>query len=105
DSREPALGSRHTNIRSLESPAAVASTEAAHRAPTVSAGQVAGCFALFVIAWTLYGTIAGAGKALHGDVAEAYAWGREFRLGYNQHPPLWAWVAGAWFLIFPHQDW
>jgi hypothetical protein len=81
------------------------SAEIAHRAPTVSAGQVAGCFALFVIAWTLYGTIAGAGKALHGDVAEAYAWGREFRLGYNQHPPLWAWVAGAWFLIFPHQDW
>lgn len=55
--------------------------------------------------WTLYGTIAGAGHALHGDLAEAHAWGREFQLGYSQHPPFWAWIADAWFAIFPHQDW
>ncbi|HET6183608.1 MAG TPA: glycosyltransferase family 39 protein [Acetobacteraceae bacterium] len=60
---------------------------------------------LFVAAWTAFGSLAFAGKALHGDVAEAYAWGREFRLGYNQHPPFWAWIAGGWFLVFPRQDW
>ena len=38
-------------------------------------------------------------------MAEAYAWGREFQLGYNQHPPFWAWVCGAWFLIFPRANW
>ncbi|MBV9552446.1 MAG: glycosyltransferase family 39 protein [Alphaproteobacteria bacterium] len=68
-------------------------------------GQTATAFALFVIVWTLYATVAGAGHALHGDVVEAYAWGREFRLGYNQHPPFWAWIAGAWFHVFPTRDW
>jgi hypothetical protein len=57
--------------------------------------HIAGGFVLFVIAWTAYGSLDFAGKAIHGDVAEAYAWGREFRLGYNQHPPFWAWIAGA----------
>lgn len=74
-------------------------------APEVSRRRVAGCFVLFVAAWTLYGSIAGAGHALHGDLAEAYAWGREFQLGYSQHPPFWAWIAGAWFEVFPRQDW
>ncbi|MBV8661654.1 MAG: glycosyltransferase family 39 protein, partial [Hyphomicrobiales bacterium] len=39
------------------------------------------------------------------DMAEAYAWGREFQLGYNQHPPFWSWLCGAWFAIFPRADW
>jgi 4-amino-4-deoxy-L-arabinose transferase-like glycosyltransferase len=38
-------------------------------------------------------------------MAEAYAWGHEFQLGYNQHPPFWAWVCGLWFLIFPRVNW
>ena len=59
----------------------------------------------FVVIWTLYGSLAGAGLSLHGDVAEAYVWGREFRLGYNQHPPFWAWIAGLWFLVFPNRNW
>ena len=39
------------------------------------------------------------------DMAEAFAWGQEFQLGYNQHPPFWAWVCGAWFLVFPRAPW
>ena len=35
--------------------------------------------------------------AIHNDMAEAYVWGREFQLGYNQHPPFWAWICGAGF--------
>jgi len=62
-------------------------------------------FLAFVLIWWAYGTIVDAGKALDGDVIEAYVWGREFRLGYNQHPPLWAWISGAWFLIFPNREW
>jgi 4-amino-4-deoxy-L-arabinose transferase-like glycosyltransferase len=39
------------------------------------------------------------------DMAEAYAWGQEFQLGYNQHPPLWAWLCGAWFAVAPRAGW
>jgi hypothetical protein len=74
-------------------------------APNPSPRLIASCFALFVLVWTLYGMVEGVGKSIHGDLAEAYAWGREFQLGYHQHPPLWAWAAGAWFRVFPHQDW
>lgn len=35
------------------------------------------------------------------DMAEAYAWGQQFELGYNQHPPFWAWVGGVWFRLVP----
>jgi 4-amino-4-deoxy-L-arabinose transferase-like glycosyltransferase len=58
-------------------------------------------FILFVTAFTVHGAVVGAGSTLHFDVLEAYAWGKEFQLGYNQHGPFWAWIAGAWFLLFP----
>jgi 4-amino-4-deoxy-L-arabinose transferase-like glycosyltransferase len=61
--------------------------------------------AAFVAVWTLYFAIIEYTSSIHNDMAEAYAWGREFQLGYNQHPPFWAWVCGAWFLIFPRANW
>ncbi len=42
---------------------------------------------------------------LHYDMTEAYSWGREFQLGYHQHPPFWAWVSGLWFLALPRTTW
>jgi 4-amino-4-deoxy-L-arabinose transferase-like glycosyltransferase len=62
-------------------------------------------FALFVLIWTLYGVISASPAAIHNDMAEAYAWGREFQLGYEKHPPFWAWIAGFWFEVFPRADW
>jgi len=59
----------------------------------------------FVAVWTLYGGISGAGLSLPGDMAEAFVWGQQFRFGYNQHPPFWAWIAGLWFLVVPHRNW
>jgi 4-amino-4-deoxy-L-arabinose transferase-like glycosyltransferase len=59
---------------------------------------------LFFIAWAGYGSITEANVSLHHDVLEAYAWGREFKLGYNQHGPFWAWIAGFWFYVFPHTN-
>ena len=56
---------------------------------------------IFVAVWTLYGAISAAPAAIHNDMAEAYVWGRQFELGYFQHPPFWAWVAGLWFEVFP----
>ncbi len=58
-------------------------------------------FAAFIAAWTTHGAIVEGDKVLHFDLLEAYAWGKEFQLGYNQHGPFWAWIAGAWFFIFP----
>ncbi len=62
---------------------------------------VATVLAIFFAVWALYGSITTAEKSLHHDVLEAYAWGKEFKLGYNQHPPFWAWIAGFWFQLFP----
>ena len=61
--------------------------------------------AAFVAVWSLYFIVTEHASAIHNDMAEAYAWGREFRLGYNQHPPFWAWVCGLWFLILPRANW
>jgi hypothetical protein len=59
---------------------------------------------LHTAVWTLYATLSNEG-ALHLDMIEAYSWGREFQLGYYKHPPLWAWIAGAWFQVFPRTNW
>lgn len=61
--------------------------------------------AAFVALWAAYFAISESPTAIHNDMAEAYAWGREFQLGYNQHPPFWAWICGAWFSVFPRADW
>jgi len=63
------------------------------------------CAAAFAVIWGAYFAIANAPAAIPHDMAEAYAWGQEFQLGYNQHPPFWAWICGLWFMAFPHTQW
>src|ERR1700749_1975789 len=46
-----------------------------------------------------------AAQDIHMDVAEAFAWGQKFQLGYGKHPPLSGWIAGLWFKLFPIRDW
>ena len=72
----------------------------AHRTATIY-----GSVATFIAVWFVYAVIPGDGRALHNDMTEAYVWGREFQLGYNQHPPFWAWIAGIWFAVFPAANW
>ncbi len=55
--------------------------------------------------WTLYGFIAKGSQDIHFDMGEAIAWSREPALGTPKHPPLSAWLAGAWFAVFPLADW
>jgi 4-amino-4-deoxy-L-arabinose transferase-like glycosyltransferase len=55
--------------------------------------------------WTLILIDLKAAQDVHMDVAEAFAWGQKFQLGYGKHPPLSGWVAGAWFSFFPVKDW
>ena len=40
----------------------------------------------------------------YADMLENYAWGQEMAWGSAKHPPLFAWVTGAWFSIFPNLD-
>jgi 4-amino-4-deoxy-L-arabinose transferase-like glycosyltransferase len=57
------------------------------------------------VLWTLILVNLKAAQDVHMDVAEAFAWGQKFQLGYGKHPPLAGWVAGLWFRFFPVADW
>src|SRR3978361_391809 len=61
--------------------------------------------AVFFLACTAILAIINAPFPVLPDMTEAYAWGRECQLGYTQPPPFWAWVCGAWFLVFPRTGW
>ena len=61
--------------------------------------------AVHAVLWTLILVNLKTGQDVHMDVAEAYAWGQKFLLGYGKHPPLSGWVAGVWFMLFPVTDW
>ncbi|OZI30353.1 hypothetical protein CAL29_20150 [Bordetella genomosp. 10] len=38
------------------------------------------------------------------DMLENYVWGIEWQAGYYKHPPAFAWIAAAWFQVFPRTD-
>ena len=61
--------------------------------------------ALYVLLWTIYGTIAKGSQGLHYDMTEVIAWSRDLSLGYLKHPPLAAWIVRAWFSVFPVAEW
>jgi hypothetical protein len=52
------------------------------------------------VLWTFILINLKAAQDVHMDVAEAFAWGQKFQLGYGKHPPLAGWVAGLWFRFF-----
>ena len=72
--------------------------------------QRVSCFAgaaavlLFCALLTLFGTLTLGSGPVHPDMTEAWAWGKEFQLGYDKHPPFAAWVAGAWLSVMPRTD-
>jgi len=66
---------------------------------------VIGFAILHAMLWTLILIQLKAAQDIHFDVAEAYAWGQKFQLGYGKHPPLSGWVAGLWFQVFPVANW
>ncbi len=56
-----------------------------------------------LIIWTIVPYLSN--KNLPLDVIEALAWGQNFNLGYNKHPPLSAWIPGILFKFFGNKDW
>ena len=73
--------------------------------PATSFKFVIGFAVAHTLLWTIILTALKSAQDVHMDVAEAYAWGQKFFLGYGKHPPLAGWVAGVWFRIFPVTDW
>ena len=73
--------------------------------PKAALWLVTGFAAVHAVLWTLILVNLKTGQDVHMDVAEAYAWGQKFLLGYGKHPPLSGWVAGVWFMLFPVTDW
>jgi len=61
--------------------------------------------AVYVLLWTIYAVVAKGSQDVHFDMAEAVVWSHEALLGTPKHPPLSGWLAGAWFGLFPRQDW
>jgi len=73
--------------------------------PKAGLRLVLGFAAAHAVLWTFILINLKAAQDVHMDVAEAFAWGQKFQLGYGKHPPLAGWVAGVWFKIFPVSDW
>jgi 4-amino-4-deoxy-L-arabinose transferase-like glycosyltransferase len=98
------LAAAHTRIRSIGRRGA-ARLVAWASDDNLSPWLVAGFVILHAGLWTLILMRLRAAQDVHFDVAEAFAWGQKFLLGYGKHPPLSGWVAGIWFRLFPVTDW
>jgi len=61
--------------------------------------------AAHVMLWTLFSLVTRDNLDYWGDMVENVAWGQEWQFGYYKHPPFFAWIAAAWFKLFPHADW
>ena len=59
----------------------------------------------YCAAWSLYGALAKGSQDVHFDMGEMVAWSRDAGIGTVKHPPLGAWLVGAWFKVFPQADW
>jgi len=67
--------------------------------------NVAWLLAAYCAAWSLYGALAKGSQDIHFDMGEMVAWSRDAGIGTPKHPPLAAWLVGAWFKIFSLADW
>ncbi|MEQ1806594.1 MAG: glycosyltransferase family 39 protein [Burkholderiaceae bacterium] len=60
--------------------------------------------AMSALVWTFAAWLSRANLDAAGDMVENYAWGIEWQAGYFKHPPLFAWIAAAWFSVLPRTD-
>lgn len=60
--------------------------------------------ALHVLVWVAAHGMADTNLDSYADMLENYAWGQNWEWGSAKHPPLFAWVTGAWFSVFPQID-
>jgi len=58
---------------------------------------------LHLLVWVLIPSISNTNLPL--DTIEALAWGTNLEWGYNKHPPLSAFIANTFYLLFSSNDW
>jgi 4-amino-4-deoxy-L-arabinose transferase-like glycosyltransferase len=63
--------------------------------------QLAALLLFHVLVWAWVGYASRSNFDSPGDMVEAYAWSQGWQWGYFKHPPLSAWVVGAWFALAP----
>ena len=59
----------------------------------------------YVVAWVLISWLSIPALDSYGDMVENYAWSQTLAWGTFKHPPLVAWMVGAWFAVFPTETW
>jgi hypothetical protein len=60
---------------------------------------------VYVATWVVISWLSSPAFDSYGDMVENYAWSQTWALGSFKHPPLFAWIVGVWFAIFPTQVW
>ena len=60
---------------------------------------------VYVATWVLISWLSVPALDSYGDMVENYAWSQTWTLGTFRHPPLFAWIVGAWFTVFPTHVW
>lgn len=86
------------------SPSGLLSSVGRSRLLASSANATALVLGLHVLVWTWVGASLRTNLDLPGDMVEAFVWGEAWQWGYFKHPPLSAWIAGAWFSMMPRGD-
>ena len=59
---------------------------------------------LYLLAWVLAHGVSDTNLDAYADMLENYAWGQHLGWGSAKHPPLFAWLTGIWFALFPTVD-
>ena len=59
---------------------------------------------LYLLAWVLAHGVSDTNLDAYADMLENYAWGQHLGWGSAKHPPLFAWLTGIWFALFPTID-
>lgn len=73
--------------------------------PRRSHRTAAALLGVYALLWWGYAVIAKSTQSIHFDMGEVFSWSTALAYGYPKHPPFPAWVAAAWFAVFPRADW
>jgi len=61
--------------------------------------------AAYVATWVVISWLTSPAFDAYGDMVENYAWSQSWSWGTFRHPPLFAWIVGVWFSVFPTRVW
>lgn len=57
-----------------------------------------------MLVWWFAHNISNSNLDKYDDMLESYVWGSLWSWGHDKHPPLFGWIAAAWFQMFPHTN-